>query len=155
MRKFIFYFTTLVILIFLEILFSKFSLFGIFFIIFIGLYRGSSSGCSVGFFIGLIEGVFSASSFGVSSFSYSITGYLAGRLPRRIDEGNSLAQIMVVFFGVILTKVINVIIEMIFTGIQGSLYFDWTAIFILAVPLFFSVFRKWWKLWFIKLDVDM
>ena len=154
MKKFIFYFVTLIIIIFLEIALSKFSLFGIFFVIFIGMHRGSSAGATFGFFTGLIEGVFSATSFGVCSFSYSLTGYLAGRLPERIDEGNPLVQIIIIFSGVILAKAVNIIMEMIFTGTRSSFYNVLTIVFVLFAPLFFKVFKFWWHLWFKKLEVE-
>ncbi|HAX62020.1 MAG TPA: rod shape-determining protein MreD [Elusimicrobia bacterium] len=154
MKKFLFYFTSIVIIIFLEILFSKFSVFGIFFIIFIGLYRGSYSGCTVGFFIGLIEGVFFATTFGALSFSYSIIGYLSGRLPKRIDEENPLAQISIIFFGVVISDSINIIIEVLFTGIPGIFSIIWLIIPVIISPVFFLIFKKWWMLWFNRLDVE-
>lgn len=137
-----------------EILFLKYSLIELIFIIFIGLYRGSATGSSVGFFMGLADGVFSTTAFGVSSFSYAITGYLAGRIPRRIDEENPLAQISIVFFGVIAAKTIGIIIEMIFTGNRSMFYIWWTAIFVVLAPMFFWIFKKWWIYWFRKLEVD-
>ena len=154
MKKLLFYFTTVIIIIFLEILFSKFSVFGLFFIIFIGLYRGSYSGCTVGFFIGLIEGVFFATTFGTLSFSYSIIGYLSGRLPKRIDEENPLAQISIVFLGVIVSQVINLIIEVLFTGIPGIFSITWLIVPVIISPVFFLIFKKWWLFWFNRLDVD-
>lgn len=154
MKRLLFYFISIVIIIFFEIILPKFSLFGIFFIIFIGLYRGASAGCTVGFIIGLFEGVFSATSFGVNSFSYSIVGYFAGRLPKRIDEGNILAQIIVVLVGVGLAKIINMIIEMIFIGLRGSFYLGIDFIGIILVPLFFRAFKMWWAVWFKYIDVD-
>jgi len=154
MKKFLFYFVTVVIIIFLEILFSKFSVFGLFFIIFIGLYRGSYTGCTVGFFIGLIEGVFFATTFGTLSFSYSIIGYLTGRLPKRIDEENPLAQISIVFFGVAIANVINLIIEVLFTGIPGIFSIAWLIVPVIISPVFFLIFKKWWIFWFNRLDVE-
>ena len=154
MKKLLFYFTTVIIIIFLEILFSKFSVFGLFFIIFIGLYRGSYSGCTVGFFIGIIDGVFFATTFGTLSFSYSIIGYLAGRLPKRIDEENPLAQISIVFLGVIVSQVINLIIEVIFTGIPGIFSIAWLIVPVIISPVFFLIFKKWWLFWFDRLDVE-
>jgi len=157
MKKFLFYFVTVVIIIFFDTLFSKFSVFGLFFIIFIGLYRGSYSGCTVGFFIGLIEGVFSAPTFGALSFSYSIIGYLAGRIPKRIDEENLTAQISIVFLGVVVSKIINLIIEVLFTGIPGI--FSIASIILLIVPVIISpvfslIFKKWWFFWFARLNVE-
>ncbi|MBN1384960.1 MAG: rod shape-determining protein MreD [Elusimicrobia bacterium] len=154
MKRLLFYFISIIIIIFFEIIISKFSLFGIFFIIFIGLYRGTSAGCTVGFFIGLLEGIFSATSFGISSFSYSIIGYFAGRLPKRVDEENIFAQIIVVLLGVSLAKAINIILEMIFIGIRGSFYFGLEFVAIILVPLFFKLFKIWWNVWFKQLDVE-
>ncbi|MDO8734957.1 MAG: rod shape-determining protein MreD [Elusimicrobiota bacterium] len=154
MKKFLFYFITVVIIIFLEILFSKFSVFGLFFIIFIGLYRGSYSGCTVGFFIGLIEGVFFAATFGTLSFSYSIIGYLSGRLPKRIDEENPLAQISIVFLGAVVSQSINLIIEVLFTGIPGIFSITWIIVPVIISPVFFLIFKKWWLFWFNRLDVE-
>ncbi|MBI5572930.1 MAG: rod shape-determining protein MreD [Elusimicrobia bacterium] len=153
MKKFLFYFITVVIIIFLEFLFSKFSVFGLFFIIFIGLYRGSYAGCTVGFFIGIIEGVFFAATFGVLSFSYSIIGYLSGRLPKRIDEENPFAQISIVFFGVVVANIINLIIEVLFTGIPGFFLILWLIVPVIISPVFFLIFKKWWLFWFDRLDV--
>jgi rod shape-determining protein MreD len=154
MRKFLFYFTTIIIIIFFEILFPVFSIFSLLFVAFIGLYKGSASGCTVGFFIGLVEGVFSASSFGVGSFSYSIVGYLIGRLSRRIDEDYSLVQISIVFLGVILSKVVSSIIEMLFTGLAGVFNLNWTIILVVLAPIFFIIFKKWWFLWFKRFGVE-
>lgn len=154
MKKFLFYSGTVAIIIFFEILFSKFSVFGLLFIIFIGLYRGSYAGCTVGFFIGLIEGVFFTATFGVLSFSYSIIGYLSGRLPKRVDEENPLAQIFIVFGGVVVAGGINLIIEVLFTGIPGIFSISWIIIPIIISPVFFFIFKKWWFFWFKRLDVD-
>ncbi|MFH1540640.1 MAG: rod shape-determining protein MreD [Elusimicrobiota bacterium] len=157
MKKILFYFTTVAIIIFFESLFSILHseiLFGLFFTIFIGLYRGSRTGCTVGFFVGLIEGVFSATTFGVFSFSYSIIGYLSGCLPKRIDEENQFTQILIVFLGVIISKIVNSVIEVLLIGIPGTFSFRWIIIFIIFTPLFFLIFKKWWLLWFDNLDVE-
>ncbi|MDD5687320.1 MAG: rod shape-determining protein MreD [Elusimicrobia bacterium] len=154
MKKPLFYFTSIIIIIISEILLSKFSFIGLIFIVFVGLYRGASVGCSVGFFIGLLEGVFSTTSFGVGSFSYSIVGYLAGHISRRIDEENPLAQIIIVFLTIILNWVISSIIETLFTGIQGLFYLDWKIVFVVLSPLYFWILKKWWFFWFKKLEVE-
>ena len=157
MKKILFYLTSVIIIIFVEILFSKISIFGLFFIIFIGLYRGSYPGCTVGFFIGLIDGVFFAATFGTLSFSYSIIGYLAGRIPKRIDEENPFNQISVIFFGVVVASIINSIIEVIFTGIAGIFSIasiTWRIVPVIISPVFFLIFKKWWLLWFDRLDVE-
>lgn len=154
MKRFLFYVSTIVIIIFLEIVFSKFSVFGLLFVIFIGLYRGSNSGCTAGFFIGLIEGVFSVTTFGVLSFSYSIVGYLSGRIPRRMDEENPVAQISVVFLGVIAAQIINLIIEVIFSGIPGVFSLFGLIFSVVLAPVLFFIFRKWWLLWFDRLEVE-
>ncbi|MFH0947598.1 MAG: rod shape-determining protein MreD [Elusimicrobiota bacterium] len=157
MKKLLFYFTSVIIIIFFETLFSiqhSGTLFGLFFIIFIGLYKGSYTGCTLGFFIGLIEGVFSVTTFGTLSFSYSIIGYLAGRIPKRIDEENLFAQISIVFIGVVVYKIINLIIEVLFTGIPGIFSFGWLIIPVFFTPVFFLFFKKWWLFWFNRLNVD-
>ena len=154
MKKILFYFTTVIIIIFFEIIFSKFSVFGLLFIIFIGLYRGSYSGCTAGFVIGIIEGVFSTTTFGVLSFSYSIVGYLAGRIPKRMDEENPIAQISVALLGVVISQVISLIIEVLFTGIPGIFSLGWVFIPAILTPMFFLIFKKWWFLWFDKLNVE-
>lgn len=129
-------------------------MFGLLFIIFIGLYRGSYSGCTAGFVIGIIEGVFSATTFGVLGFSYSIVGYLTGRIPKRMDEENPIAQISVALLGVVISQVINLIIEVLFTGIPGIFSLGWVFIPVIFTPMFFLIFKKWWFLWFDKLNVD-
>lgn len=154
MKKFLFYFITVVIIIFLEILFSKFSVFGLFFIIFIGLYRGSYAGCTVGFFIGFIEGVFFATTFGVLSFSYTIIGYLSGRIPKRIDEENPFTQISIVFLGIVVSNIINLIIEVLFTGVPGIFSILWLIVPVIVSPIFFLIFKRWWLFWFNRLDVE-
>ena len=160
MKKFLFYFTSVIIIIFFEILFSiphSGTVFGLFFIIFIGLYRGPYSGCTVGFFIGIIDGVFFAATFGTLSFSYSIIGYLSGRLPKRIDEENPFAQIFIVFLGVAVSNIISLIIEVLFTGIPGIFSIasiTWLIIPAIISPAFFLIFKKWWLFWFDRLDVE-
>ena len=154
MKKILFYLTSIIIIIFLEILFSRISVLGLIFVIFIGLYRGSASGCSIGFIIGLVDGIFSASTFGIFSFSYAVIGYVAGRIAKRIDEENPLAQIIIVFLGILLNKVVSMILEMIFTANKGLFYIGWTTIFIVLTPLFFVIFKKWWFKWFKRLNVE-
>ena len=157
MKKLLFYFTSIVLIIFFESIFPVQhcgTMLGIFFIIFIGLYNGSYAGCGVGFFIGIIDGVFSATTLGVCSFSYSIVGYLAGRLPKRIDENKPVTQIVVVLLGETISKAINLIIEVLFTGTYGIPSFGWHIITTILTPLFFLVFKKWWLLWFGRLDVE-
>ncbi|OGS33851.1 MAG: rod shape-determining protein MreD [Elusimicrobia bacterium RIFOXYC2_FULL_34_12] len=154
MKKIFFYFVSISVIIFSGILFSNTSLLGLIFIIFIGLYRGSATGSTIGFFLGLTDGIFASSTFGVLSFSYAVVGYVTGRLPGRIDEENPLAQIIIVFIGVIFSKIISIILEMIFTGNKGILGIGWEFIFVIFVPLFFTIFKKWWLLWFEKLTVE-
>ncbi|MEW6557636.1 MAG: rod shape-determining protein MreD [Elusimicrobiota bacterium] len=168
MKKFVFYVVSIVILIFGEILVSKFSVLGLLFVIFTGLYRGSATGSTVGFVIGIIEGVFFTTSFGVLSFCYAIIGYLAGRIPKRIDENNTIVIVALAFLAAIISKIISLVVEMIFspsilnvfpgragfTGTVGTIGFNWTVIFLVFTPVFFWVFKKWYLVWFRKLDVE-
>ena len=153
MKKLLFYFVTITIIVFFEFLIPRFSFLGLFFIVFVGLYRGSSAGCTIGFITGVVEGVFSIASLGISSFTYSLIGYLVGYIPLRIDETNPVIQILILFFSIVFVKIISGIIEIIFIGNRMPFHFDWTILLILLAPLVFWIFTKWWKIWFEKLVV--
>ena len=62
-----------------------------------GLLRGSSSGLTVGFFLGLIQDSFSGGLFGSQAFSKTIWGYLSGMSVSQLDPKQPVVQLMLIF----------------------------------------------------------
>ncbi|MGA1825790.1 MAG: rod shape-determining protein MreD [bacterium] len=62
----------------------------------VGLSRGSASGITFGFFVGLIQDAFSSGLFGAQSFSKAIWGYVSGRSVLKLDPRYPLVQLILI-----------------------------------------------------------
>lgn len=61
-----------------------------------GLLRGSASGVTFGFFLGLIQDAFSSGLFGAQSFSKAIWGYASGRSVLKLNPGYPMVQLTLI-----------------------------------------------------------
>jgi rod shape-determining protein MreD len=154
MKKLLFYAVSAAALIYLDLTCPRFPVFGFLFVVFIGLFKGSSAGCTLGFFIGLLEGIFSVSTFGVFSFSYPIVGYLSGIVPGRVDENSLIMQVIVSFVALIFMKAIGFCLGIFFPHAAGQAFSGAQLLVMLAAPAIFFVFGRWWALWFGGLTVE-
>lgn len=154
MKNIFFYFFTIVLIIILEFLVPWFNSFGLVFVIFIGMFKGPSAGTTLGFFMGLLYGIFTSGGPGIHSFSYALVGFFAGLIPSRIDENNPIIQVMAVGIGMIFASIVSMSLELIFTKHPVWFEFDWSLGFSLFAPLVFWCLSKWWSVWFGPLYVD-
>lgn len=68
----------------------------------IGFLQGPLLGEVTGFFMGFIADIMGVSLFGLHSFLFSLTGYIAGKMRRRVDSERVPSQIVIAFFGTII-----------------------------------------------------
>ncbi|OQA90165.1 MAG: rod shape-determining protein MreD [Elusimicrobia bacterium ADurb.Bin231] len=151
MRKVIFYCLSLLIILILGFINSQGMVIGLLFIVFTGLYRGSSSGATIGFILGFCNDFFAGSAIGIDSFSYATIGFCAGLMPARFDENNPLLQTAVSIVCFILAEILGGALELLFVSAGTFFSFDYSILIVLfAAPIFF-VFKKWWIFWFKEL----
>jgi rod shape-determining protein MreD len=123
-------------------------LFNIFLIttIYFAFKKGEVEGALIGMFCGLIHDSFSIEVFGVAGISMTLTGYLAGYFPKKVNVYSPLKMILFIFF----LTVINLIIwaamysfvfsENIFVG-GGYIFFQPLATAVLGSLMIYALIR--------------
>ena len=61
---------------------------------------------------------------------------------------------MAISVGMVIFQIINLTVEVIFTGVPGFFSISWLIVPVFFTPIFFLIFKKWWLLWFDRLDVE-
>jgi len=85
-------------------------------IIFFAIRGGSLTGEILGFVLGLLSDIASTTVFGSQVFMLTFLGYLAGKLERKVDEDQPLAQVALVFILSIANLLGLVLLESLFGG---------------------------------------
>lgn len=98
-RKFLFWFLTIPVCFVFQIVFSTaLSVYGVFpnllllAVIFFAVHYGALSGAIIGFVWGLFADSSSICIFGSQTFMFTLIGYFSGKLRRKIDEEQLVAQ---------------------------------------------------------------
>ncbi len=114
MTRFFFYLSTLVIGLFLEIIFTRyFSLFGIapnlllIFVVALGFMLGPVTGETVGFIWGLMADSLGINLFGMHSLILTLAGYISGKLRRRVDAERAAPQIVIACVATLFSAVLS------------------------------------------------
>ena len=119
------------------------------FVVYTALNKGIMKGQLAGFFYGLTWDVLSNDIFGVKTLSFTIAGYLAGSFNKKLNKNQPLTQIIVMFVGIIITKLIVNIVYVIMpvsemVAVQNFELSFWSLfnifINIVLVPVIFKVF---------------
>lgn len=120
------------------------------YILYFGLYFGSYYGVLAGFFIGLLVDLTpTASYFGISPLTYSITGYLSGHLQNKYNRlspfiFHSIWIIIIAFHFIIFTYIKYQLLfeidklQFIFRWFSSFIY---TLFFLLVIQYFFPIRR--------------
>ncbi|MHB1390634.1 MAG: rod shape-determining protein MreD [Thermoleophilia bacterium] len=118
-------------------------------IVCIALMRGPVQGAVSGFVMGLLVDVALLQTLGISSFLFTLAGYVSGRYGEGVDTDSWVPPLITVFICTLVVQFLNAII-MFLLGIEASISFILlrvvapTAVLnaLLAPPLF--VVTRWW-----------
>ena len=113
-------------------------------VILFGFRLGWMSGCIVGLISGFVKDIFSGTLLGVDSFSFALTGIVAGWLGRRFYAETPITQVLLSFWVALLNHFLYLVVShplpsgdaIKFIILPSSAY---TALF--SVPVFF-ILRK-------------
>jgi len=115
--------------------------------VFFAIRGGSLTGEIFGFVSGLLSDIASTTVFGSQVFMLTLLGYLAGKLERKVDEDQPLAQMVLVFVLSIVHLLGLVLLESLFGGSPQR--FSGIVIFLnpfystLLCPVIFWGLLKW------------
>ncbi|MHB0866986.1 MAG: rod shape-determining protein MreD [Thermoleophilia bacterium] len=119
------------------------------FVVCIALLRGPVWGAAMGFVMGLLVDVALLQTLGISSFLFTLAGYVSGRYGEGVDTDSWVPPLITVFLCTMVVQFLNAVI-MFLLGIEAAVSFILlrvvlpTAVLnaLLAPPLF--VVTRWW-----------
>ena len=77
----------------------------IMYVLFVALNKGAMSGQITGFFYGFTWDVLSTDIFGVRALTLTICGHFAGKFNKKLNKDQSIVQILLMFFCLIITQI--------------------------------------------------
>jgi rod shape-determining protein MreD len=115
------------------------------------LFYGPLMGEVLGFFWGLLSDSIGVNLFGMQSFLFSMAGFIAGGLRRRVAGERPGVQIVIALIATLFYCLGAAILNSLFEGGKGRLSF-WSFLLeaflnALAVTAIFAVSERWINLW--------
>jgi rod shape-determining protein MreD len=119
------------------------------FIIYIGCFKGSFKGQTLGFVVGIIKDIFSMSVFGTNAFIFTIIGYLAGNISINLDRKKIFIKMFLTFIFSYIYILLFYVVQFVF-GNKFKINYNPLILIkpfinILFVPVCFFVFKKFDK----------
>ncbi len=110
-------------------------------IVYLGLVRGSNSGCVSGFFFGLVEDVSSGMDLGSNALTKTIIGFFCGRSGKRLYTQSLFSQILCVGIGTVVDTILLFSINGFIPNWKNIVFYK-TFYNIICCPFIVLLFRQ-------------